>query len=56
MEQLFTYVKICHSRRIYGLDKNLRKKINSEDMDKGYKIFIENRKEKETPVIYGLYV
>lgn len=56
MEQLFTYVKICHSRRIYGLDKNLRKKINSEDMDKGYKIFIENRKEKEIPVIYGLYV
>jgi SpoVK/Ycf46/Vps4 family AAA+-type ATPase len=56
MEQLFTYVKICHSRRIYGLDKNLRKKINNEDMDKGYKIFIENRKEKEKPVIYGLYV
>jgi SpoVK/Ycf46/Vps4 family AAA+-type ATPase len=56
MEQLFTYVKICHSRRIYGLDKNLRKKINNEDMDKGYKIFIDNRKEKETPVIYGLYV
>lgn len=56
MEQLFTYVKICHSRRIYGLDKNLRKKINNEDMDKGYKIFIENRKEKESPAIYGLYV
>ena len=56
MEQLFTYVKICHSRRIYGLNENVRKQINSEDMNNGYDIFIENRKEKETPIIYGLYV
>lgn len=55
MEQLFTYVKICHSRRIYGLEKELRKKITGDDIDNGYKMFIENRKEKDKPVIYGLY-
>jgi len=57
MEQLFTYTKICHSRRVYGKDKNERKKIKMDDIKKGYLMFLDNRKEKEKEeIIYGLYV
>jgi len=57
MEQLFTYTKICHSRRVYGKDKNERKKIKMDDIKNGYLMFLDNRKEKEKKeIIYGLYV
>ena len=57
MEQLFTYTKICHSRRVYGKDNNERKKIKMEYIKKGYLMFLDNRKEKEKEeIIYGLYV
>ena len=47
MEQLFTYTKICHSRRIYGKDISKRKKIIMHDIENGYKMFSDNRKKKE---------
>lgn len=47
MEQLFTYTKICHSRRIYGKDISKRKKITMKDIENGYKMFSENRKKKD---------
>ena len=56
MEQLFTYVKICHGRRIYGLPDTQKKHINTSDMNNGYKLFVENRKEKDTSHLYGLYL
>lgn len=56
MEQLFTYVKICHGRRIYGLPDEHRKCINKDDMNNGYKLFIENRKEKDVSHLYGMYL
>lgn len=56
MEQLFTYVKICHGRRIYGLNDKQKKKINMIDMNNGYKLFIENRKEKDVSHLYGMYL
>ena len=58
MEQLFTYTKICHSRRIYGKNKDEKKKISYIDIDKALKMFMDNRKEQEEhkPFLYGLYV
>jgi hypothetical protein len=46
VEILFSHVKICHSNRIFGKDASCRKKITIEDMDNGYRVFLENSKEK----------
>ena len=58
MEQLFTYTKICHSRRIYGKDIKKRKKLIMEDIKKGFKMFSDNRKKKEeeNKHIYSMYL
>lgn len=57
MELLLTYTKIAHGRRVYGKDKELRKKLSLDDINKGYETFIKNRKEKSTPVfMHGIYV
>lgn len=54
MEQLFTYTKICHSKRIFG-NKDEMRIINQEDLEKGYKMFLENFKENKQPIM-GLYI
>jgi hypothetical protein len=58
MEALLTYTKIAHGRRIYGKDKDLRKKISLVDINEGYDIFLKNKKIKKTEpnILYGLYV
>jgi len=57
MELLFTYTKIAHGCRIYGLDVSLKKKINIVDMDEGYKTFLKNRKiDKEPSFMHSIYV
>lgn len=58
MEQLFTYTKICHSRRIYGKDVKKRKKLIMEDIKKGFKMFSDNRKKKDevNKHIYSMYL
>ena len=58
MEQLFTYTKICHSRRVYGKEKDLRKIITMKDLEKGLGIFMSNRKkkDKDPSYMYGIYV
>ena len=57
MEVLFTYSKMAHSLRIYGKDIEIRKKISLEDMDKGYKIFLDNLKKDEQPsFINSIYI
>jgi len=55
MELLFTYTKICHGRRIYGKDKELRKGISINDINKGYEIFLKNKNIKKEKIIFGLY-
>lgn len=55
MELLFTYTKIAHGRRIYGKEIENRKKISMEDVNNGYKTFMENRKEKKS-VLYSMYM
>jgi SpoVK/Ycf46/Vps4 family AAA+-type ATPase len=57
MELLFTYVKIVHSKRIYGKSLDLRKKINMEDMNKGYDLLKKNKKQnKRNPALDVIYI
>jgi SpoVK/Ycf46/Vps4 family AAA+-type ATPase len=57
MELLFTYTKIAHSKRIYGKPKELRKKLNMEDLTKGLEYFIKNKKKKkDLSALYSMYV
>jgi SpoVK/Ycf46/Vps4 family AAA+-type ATPase len=56
VELLLSHIKICHSRRIFGQDESVRKKINMDDINAGYKIFLENKKVKPIKVPYGLYI
>jgi SpoVK/Ycf46/Vps4 family AAA+-type ATPase len=57
MELLLTYVKISHGRRIYGKNKELRKKIAMSDMKDGYDVFMKNKNIKKQPVfMHGIYV
>jgi SpoVK/Ycf46/Vps4 family AAA+-type ATPase len=55
MEILLFSTKIAHSLRIFGKNPELRKKINLEDLQKGFEIFKETRKQKDE-IPYGLYV
>ena len=55
MEALFTYTKICHGRRIYGKNFDHRKKLSIDDLDKGYEIFMKNKKIKES-VVLNMYI
>jgi hypothetical protein len=57
MELLFTYTKISHSKRIYGKSAEMRKKITLEDLQSGYEMLLNNRKQVEKNTsLYGLYV
>jgi SpoVK/Ycf46/Vps4 family AAA+-type ATPase len=47
IETLFLKTKIMHSRRIIFKDKNLRKKINLDDINKGFDNFTSHRKDKD---------
>lgn len=47
VETLFLKTKIMHSRRIMFKNPELRKKLNFEDVQKGFSKFISHRKEKE---------
>ena len=47
MEQLFTYVKIKHGRRIFGKSTDVKKRITKEDMNAGYEMFLSNKKKKQ---------
>lgn len=56
MELLFSYTKISHGRRIYGKPNDVRRIINLDDLEKGYKSFLMNsRKKNESPIVFGLY-
>jgi stage V sporulation protein K len=60
MEMLFTYMKVSHSKRIYGKSPEVRKKLTSEDLNDGYNTFMKHKKTKNTfdssSALYGLYV
>ena len=56
IEALFTYVKICHSRRIYGGDVEMRKILTLDDLEAGYQMLIANRDKKVNDFMSTLYV
>lgn len=47
METLFTKTKIAHSRRVFCLPVSEKKIITMDDLENGYKLFIENPEVKE---------
>jgi hypothetical protein len=56
VELLLSHIKICHSRRIFGKDESVRKKIILDDIDAGYKVFLENKTKKTIQLPMGMYV
>lgn len=60
METLLFYVKIAHSRRVFGLDDAFKKKITAEDMKNGMVMFTKNKVKEEDTVrkylLSGMYV
>lgn len=58
VELLFSYIKVCHGRRLYGKSNDLRKRINIDDINNGYKQFLKNKSNEndKNPEIMGLYV
>ena len=56
MEQLFSYSKIAHAQRIYGKDPILRKTLNLDDLEMGYKLYEEyGHTKKDNNIYLGLY-
>jgi SpoVK/Ycf46/Vps4 family AAA+-type ATPase len=56
IEILLSHCKICHSRRVYGKSSELLKKITMEDLESGYKYFLENGKKKHKELYCSLYL
>lgn len=62
MEQLFTYSKISHGRRIYGCPIEERKHLTIADLDRGFELFLKHadesqkNKKKLPDSYYGLYL
>ena len=56
IEQLFSYIKMSHGRRIYGKSDALRKHISFVDLENGFKQFKDNNMKQEQITIPGLYV
>ena len=46
METLWHFTKMVHSRRVFGLDLELRKKITNEDLKNAFKLFTTNEEVK----------
>jgi hypothetical protein len=59
---LFAKIKIAHSRRVFCLDEEFKKKITIKDMDKGLEIFLKNdnndntKKNNMRKVISSMYI
>lgn len=54
MEQLFTYCKICHSKRIYGKTNVIAKQLNLDDINDGLCMLKQNCKKENK--FFGLYI
>ena len=47
METLFAKIKICHGKRVFCLDKNVKTIISLEDLDSGFKKFLQSKKKEK---------
>lgn len=57
MEVLLSKTKIAHSRRVFGLDKSIKKQITLEDLNAGFELYISNSKteNKTNKLINSMY-
>ena len=56
IETLITHVKISHGRRLYGSDSK-SKEITEEDLDNGFKRYIDNRTKNKNPnLLNSIYI
>ena len=53
MESLFSKVKIAHARRVFCLEE--KKQITMKDMNRGLRMFLDNKKEEKTEILHSLY-
>jgi SpoVK/Ycf46/Vps4 family AAA+-type ATPase len=63
IETLLAKAKIAHSRRIFGLDECVKKKLNLVDLNKGMDIYLKNNEstkkmedENKNRIISSMYV
>ena len=56
MEQLLSYCKIVHGRRIYGKTQHAKKELYEEDLKKGFEKFKLNSLHKENGPPMGMYL
>ena len=61
METLLSKTKITHGRRVFGMDENVKRLISLDDINKGFKNFINNeevksRIKKESAETLSLYL
>jgi len=56
MESLFTYIKIAHGRRIYGKSYEYKKRLNKEDLDKGYEAFLKHKDIPKVSPLLTMYM
>lgn len=47
METLFAKTKIAHSKRIFGKDKDLKRKVNKKDVKRGLELYLKNEEVKK---------
>lgn len=60
MENLFSKTKIAHSRRIFGKNSQLKRKLNDKDLQKGLEIYLNNdgvkdRKQESKDHLFTMY-
>jgi hypothetical protein len=48
MELLFFYVKICHSKRVFGKPETEKRRISLKDIEAGFAMFLANRKKEDS--------
>ena len=62
VETLFAKTKIAHSRRVFCLDKSVKKILILKDLDKGLEIYLRNEdsknkeKERHKSIISSMYI
>ena len=59
METLLAKTKIAHSRRVFCLPIEEKKKLNKEDLDKGFELFLSNdevKKRKDKGFVSDMYL
>ena len=50
IEFLLSYVKICHSRRIFGGESSLKKRLSLHDINAGFDMFVQHKKQKQEKI------